>query len=55
MGISKFQACAYADKWIKDVKGPDLEEATMVADTAGKAAIEALKALRPRTRPPTRA
>ena len=55
VGISKFQACAYADKWIKDVKGPDLEEATMVADTAGKAAIEALKALRPRTRPPTRA
>jgi len=44
VGISKFQACAYPDKWIKDVKGHDLAEATMVADYAGKAAIDALKA-----------
>jgi len=44
VGISKFQACAYADKWIKDLTGPDLAEATMVADTAGQAAVDALKA-----------
>jgi len=42
VGISKFQACAYADKWIKDVKGADLDEATEVADYAGRAAIAAL-------------
>merc|ERR1712227_993415 len=44
VGISKFQACAYADKWIYDVKGADFEEAQMVADTAGAAAVEALRA-----------
>ena len=43
MGISKFQACAYPDKWIKDVKGEDLVEATMVADYAGLAAVQALR------------
>ena len=42
VGISKFQACAYPDKGLSDVKGDDLAEATMVADTAGMAAIEAL-------------
>mmetsp|Transcript_20092 Transcript_20092/g.59657 ORF Transcript_20092/g.59657 Transcript_20092/m.59657 type:complete len:211 (-) Transcript_20092:215-847(-) len=42
VGISKFQACAYPDKGIFDVKGADLAEAQMVADTAGKAAIAAL-------------
>merc|ERR1719460_1023254 len=42
VGISKFQACAYPDKWIYDVKGADLAEATMVADTAGAAAVAAL-------------
>jgi len=46
VGISKFQACAYPDKWIFDVKGADLEEAQMVADTAGQAAIDALKVKR---------
>ena len=44
VGISKFQACAYADKGINDVNGEDLVEATMVADTAGMAAVEALRA-----------
>jgi len=44
VGISKFQAFAYPDKWLMDVTGPDLAEATMVADTAGKAACEALRA-----------
>ena len=43
VGISKFQACAYPDKWIKDVAGSDLAEATMVADTAGEAAVLALR------------
>ena len=43
VGISKFQACAYPDKWIKDVKGDDLVEATMVADYAGAAAVSALR------------
>jgi len=42
VGISKFQACAYPDKWIYDCKGADLAEATMVADTAGIAAVKAL-------------
>jgi len=44
VGISKFQACAYPDKWIYDCMGEDLAEATMVADTAGAAAIAALDA-----------
>jgi len=43
VGISKFQACAYPDKWIKDVNGADLVEATMVADTAGRAACDAIR------------
>ena len=42
VGISKFQACAYPDKSILDVKGFDLAEATKVADTAGAAAVSAL-------------
>jgi len=44
VGISKFQACAYPDKGIADVKGDDLAEATMVADTAGEAAVAAIRA-----------
>merc|ERR1712087_34528 len=44
VGISKFQACAYPDKGLEDVTGEDLAEATMVADTAGAAAIDALTA-----------
>jgi len=43
VGISKFQACAYPDKGLGDVNGDDLVEATMVADYAGAAAIEAIK------------
>ena len=43
VGISKFQACAYPDKSILDVKGFDLAEATMVADTAGAAAVALLE------------
>ena len=42
VGISKFQACAYPDKGLYDVKGADLAEATRVADTAGAAAVDAL-------------
>ena len=42
VGISKFQACAYPDKGIFDVTGLDLAEATMVADTAGAAAVDTL-------------
>jgi len=48
VGISKFQACAYPDKSILDVKGNDLVEATMVADTAGAAAVKALDKVRGR-------
>jgi len=43
VGISKFQACAYPDKWIYDCTGADFAEAQMVADTAGAAAIAAIK------------
>ena len=42
VGISKFQACAYPDKGLADVIGDDLAEATMVADYAGTAAVDAL-------------
>jgi len=47
VGISKFQACAYPNKGLKDVKGSDLVEATMVADTAGTAAVAALREKKP--------
>ena len=46
VGISKFQACAYPDKGIHDIAGFDLVEATMVADTAGAAAVRALDSRR---------
>merc|ERR1719253_1497776 len=44
VGISKFQACAHPDKGLEEVTGDDLAEATMVSDTAGAAAIDALTA-----------
>merc|ERR1719183_1927507 len=50
VGISKFQACAYPDKSILDVKGFDLIEATSVADTAGQAAVDALKMKKVKTK-----